>query len=65
MDSISRYHISVTEDGRWNVIDTATGGPAEINFNGHSVLLYRLAEDEAKALSEWLNQKTGYFVTKI
>ncbi|MEP9398120.1 hypothetical protein [Mesorhizobium sp. KR2-14] len=60
MDSISRYHISVSEDGLWNVIDTSSGGPAEVDLKGFIVLLYRLPEWEAKALSSWLNERSGY-----
>ncbi|PSJ56616.1 hypothetical protein [Pseudaminobacter soli (ex Li et al. 2025)] len=55
MDSISRYHITVTEDGLWNVLDSSTGGPVELNLDGNFVLLYRLPEGDAKALSKWLN----------
>jgi thiamine biosynthesis lipoprotein ApbE len=60
MDSICRYHVSVTEDGYWNVIDSKTGGPAELEVKGVVVLLYRMPEADAKALSKWLNRRLAH-----
>jgi hypothetical protein len=56
MDSISRYHLSVREDGLWNVIDSATGGPAEVYAGGRFMLLFGLPEEDAQALSLLLNR---------
>lgn len=55
MDSLSRYHLSVREDGLWNVIDSLTGGPAEVEFGGNYVLLFKLTKEMAEAWSERLN----------
>lgn len=56
MDSISPYHLSVTEDGLWNVIDASTGGPAEVRWQGKCYLLYKLPEAEARQWSELLTK---------
>lgn len=56
MDSISRFHISVREDGLWNVIDSRTGGPAMLEQDGMLVLLYGMSKEDAKAMSLWLNR---------
>lgn len=61
MESISRYHISVREDGFWNVIDRDTGGPAEIEMDGFCALLYKLTEKDAEAWSMWLNEIAAIF----
>lgn len=62
MDSISKYHLSVREDGLWNVIDKATGGPAELEVDGACVLLFRLSKGEAEEWSKLLNGgETGLF----
>ena len=60
MDSISRYHISVREDGFWNVIDAKSGEPAELVIEGvfHGIL-FRLPKDEAEGWSSLLNGWAG------
>lgn len=59
MDSISRYHLSVREDGLWNVIDSKTGGPAELEIDGVVRLLFRLPKEEAEEWSSLLNGRAG------
>lgn len=55
MESISRYHLSQHEDGSWHVIDAKTGGPAEIEFEGQFVLLWKMPRQQAEAWSNKLN----------
>lgn len=57
MDSLSRYHLSQHEDGTWHVIDAGTDGPAEIEYEGRFLLLWKLPRSEAEQLSLWLNEK--------
>lgn len=64
MDSISKYHLSVREDGLWNVIDKATGGPAELEIDGVYRLLFRLTKEEAEEWSKRLNENPGMFSHK-
>ncbi|KKC34844.1 hypothetical protein [Devosia psychrophila] len=59
MDSISRYHLSAHEAGLWNVIDTTTGGPAEVEVDGKFMLLYKLPREEAEGWSRTLNAGLG------
>lgn len=55
MKSVSRYHLSQHEDGSWHVIDARTGGPAEIEFDGRFMLLWKLTREQAEAWSLKLN----------
>lgn len=64
MDSISRYHISVREDGLWNVIDTKSGGPVELEVQGMFWLLYGLPKEAAEEWSKRLNEYAGMFSHK-
>ena len=64
MDSISRYHLSKHEDGFWNVIERTSGGPVEVEIDGHWVLLYRLPKEVAEEWSERLNQRSRVFSDK-
>lgn len=64
MDSISKYRLGMHEDGTWHVIDTATGGPAEIEIDGLYKLLYRMPKEEAEEWSKMLNEKVGMFSRK-
>ncbi len=57
MDSLSRFHLSQHEDGTWHVIDVRTGGPAEIEYGGKFILLWKLPRSEAEQLSSWLNKE--------
>lgn len=57
MDSLSRYHLSQHEDGSWHVIDAETGGPAEIEYDGRFVLLWKLPRPQAEAWSIRLNEQ--------
>lgn len=56
MESLSKYHISVRDDGRWNVINRDTGGPAEVEIDGMFRLLFGLPKEEAEAWSKLLNE---------
>jgi len=61
MESLSRFHLSQHEDGTWHVIDAKTGGPAEVQVEGDSFLLYRLPREEAEQWSLRLNRMIGDF----
>lgn len=56
MESLSKYHMSVRDDGRWNVINRETGGPAEVEIDGAFRLLFGLPKEEAEAWSKLLNE---------
>ena len=56
MKSVSRYHLSQHEDGSWHVIDARTGGPAEIEFDGRFMLLWKLTREQAEACRRMLER---------
>jgi hypothetical protein len=64
MESISRYHLSKHEDGFWNVIERTSGGPVEVEIDGHWVLLHRLHKEVAEEWSERLNERSKVFSHK-
>ena len=51
MTKSSRYRLSQHEEGSWNVIDNATGGPVEVLEDDVLTLLYRIPKNAAE---EWL-----------
>ena len=57
MDSISRYHLSLREDGEWNVIDSKTGRPAELRVNDDWFILYGLPKEVAELWPKRLNKR--------
>lgn len=59
MDSISRYYLSVLEEGLWNVMDAETGGLARVELYDQSLLLYRLSREDAESWSRTLNMEQG------
>ena len=48
MDSLTPYYLSVQESGSWNVIDAATGGPAEVLIGDRFYMLFDLPKSEAE-----------------
>lgn len=58
MDSLSRFHLSQHENGSWHVIDAETGGPAEVEYEGRFMLLWKLPKPQAEAWSIRLNEMT-------
>ena len=57
MDSISKYHVSVREDGLWSVIDTSTGEPAELKVAELRKVLHGLPKEVAEEWSRVLNAR--------
>jgi hypothetical protein len=56
--------LSKHEDGFWNVIERTSGGPVEVEIDGHWVLLYRLPKEVAEEWSERLNERSRVFSDK-
>lgn len=56
MERTAKFRLSVRKDGLWNVLDSDTGVPAEVQSGGRWFILFGLPKSDAEAWSKRLNE---------